>query len=38
MTATLLTIIKLCVPAMVFAERYLVSGAQGVENYAAILG
>ncbi|MFO1047547.1 MAG: DsbA family oxidoreductase [Geminicoccaceae bacterium] len=26
------------VPAMVFAERYLVSGAQGVENYAAILG
>ncbi|MGD9508145.1 MAG: DsbA family oxidoreductase [Geminicoccaceae bacterium] len=26
------------VPAMVFAGRYLVSGAQGVENYAAILG
>lgn len=26
------------VPAMVFAERYLVSGAQGVENYVAILG
>jgi predicted DsbA family dithiol-disulfide isomerase len=26
------------VPAMVFAERYLVSGAQGVENYVGILG
>jgi predicted DsbA family dithiol-disulfide isomerase len=26
------------VPAMIFAERYLVSGAQGVENYTAILG
>lgn len=26
------------VPAMVFGERYLVSGAQGVENYTAILG
>lgn len=25
------------VPAMIFAERYLVSGAQGVENYVAIL-
>ena len=25
------------VPAVIFAGRYLVSGAQGVENYAAIL-
>ncbi len=25
------------VPAMIFEERYLLSGAQGVENYAAAL-
>ena len=25
------------VPAMIFEERYLLSGAQGVENYAKVL-